>query len=1609
MADVYSNAFNFSSYQDGKTDLRTGQFSAVVSLATVRPQGAAEGSRELKLVFSALTTTNAGYGIGWRLSESQIDRSTTPVVNLASGETATAEAFPAVGQRFRFRDLKLENIAVVRTATSTVTIYYIDGSVEVLEPRPSSNSPYRTVKLIFENGETFTYEYASTGTLARIVNTTMGHEMLTLTCQSSVISKARARMQGGRIAEVSFTGANQLITSITVPYDNTDGKANPGTQPKYTYSYRALTPQKYQAIVEIKTPMGGSQTISYLEQGLQYANNTYLPVVNRCETIPGAGQPSIVKRYTFSKDRNFTGYPFSGGFQDGRDNLYNVSGAYEYWGEETTINQDAGNADLERVKSSFNKFHLMGREEKQRGTALTILEYLYNEIPGSFSVQPANLQIPKQVTTTYRSTAGGASRSETLIVESDQYGNTLKKTEASGLRLEYEYYPSSGDGNLCPAVPGRYFVRFCRQEKIVPAGGGAARTTQMTYEQLPLVTSIPPAPGMDYFVEEKVNTSSTGMISTNRYVNDRTKPMIHGRPASTEMEIGGKRTLTQFTYLQSGTDLEERREVTGFDGTVTWASQKFCTVTQLILQTQKAGEANVVFDYDVIGRVVRQTVAPGTANAAGNSYIYHFASTATPPAPAWVEETDAKGRRYATRYDGLGQLVSSAQLLAGGQERRIKSVVYDRLGNKAEETIYDQLEDRELTLRSRYEYNGWNELAKTFQPDGSVALSERDMIANTLTTGTEGLNTTINRYNQFNKTEEVIQVSRSGERVSTLKRSYDGLGRCISATNVYGDATLYTYDDFDRIAEIQTRPATGTTARTVKMSYAGFSSATLPTEIVVNGTVLGRRAYDGVGRMTSTANGQAAPVAYAYDSAALRPSNSTSPQGVRLDYRYNSDLGTLTRITSPSDGDCQFNYDPVSGQVADAANRTANRQSTYDQYGALQSEKVTVAGQASEATYATSPAGRPLKVTTTLGGTLAQGYDSAGRPKESTGSGFKEDVTYNAFGQVTSVSVSLAGIRSETALTYDSFGREAKRTLSVQGSVWQTMEQSYSASGQLVQRTTKDGANVLVSQESFTYDAYSRLTEFTCTGSRCPSDSQGRKVKSQKFTYDVLNNITRVESAYLDGTTNISTRSFSSTIPTQLVRIQETQPAGSYDLSYDTNGNLVRDHQGRTYTYDQFGRLSSSSSGGLYGYDADGRLMTQTPAGAQPLQFLYSQDALTGQKQGGTSVSFYRDGNAAHGRTVRTGATARSDVYGLDVSNSVIGRTGEDGRTTGVMYTPYGESELNIGARPDDLAAQPAIAFNGQHLDVLANLYHLGKGRRAYSPELMVFLTPDPLSPFGDGGLNAYAYCSGDPINMVDPSGLKGLLRKVVKLIVAVVVVVAAVASVVTGGASLIAVVGVVGAALGAVSSALDVASEAIAVVDEKRGWDRSGTAKKLDIASNVFGKASKAISIGTSVTTGVSAGRAATGNKYKIGAAGKEGRATATLGKKIATGVKEGVKSYVGVNAEAGFSQGVNNALTVVQVTSTITGALETAGGMIENLYQQGAADGSNGSGQGEVNLSATSGRTGAGGEAGGSPYQPAFDITWDSIASLNNASAEYDQLAKSVRQPINSQLYYG
>lgn len=77
------------------------------------------------------------------------------------------------------------------------------------------------------------------------------------------------------------------------------------------------------------------------------------------------------------------------------------------------------------------------------------------------------------------------------------------------------------------------------------------------------------------------------------------------------------------------------------------------------------------------------------------------------------------------------------------------------------------------------------------------------------------------------------------------------------------------------------------------------------------------------------------------------------------------------------------------------------------------------------------------------------------------------------------------------------------------------------------------------------------------------------------------------------------------------------------------------------------------------------------------------------------------------------------------------------------VYTPYGYS----------VAGKGRIGFNGEFRDSVSGFYQLGNGYRIYNPAQARFCSPDNLSPFGRGGINAYAYCKGDPINWVDRDG----------------------------------------------------------------------------------------------------------------------------------------------------------------------------------------------------------------------------------------------------------------
>jgi RHS repeat-associated protein len=94
-----------------------------------------------------------------------------------------------------------------------------------------------------------------------------------------------------------------------------------------------------------------------------------------------------------------------------------------------------------------------------------------------------------------------------------------------------------------------------------------------------------------------------------------------------------------------------------------------------------------------------------------------------------------------------------------------------------------------------------------------------------------------------------------------------------------------------------------------------------------------------------------------------------------------------------------------------------------------------------------------------------------------------------------------------------------------------------------------------------------------------------------------------------------------------------------------------------------------------------------------------------------------------------------------DGMGSVIGESGT--RSKSVAYSPYGFQR----------GMESLIGFAGQMQSLLPIGYFLGNGYRFFDVVTHRFNSPDEFSPFGRGGVNAYVYCEGDPVNRTDPSG----------------------------------------------------------------------------------------------------------------------------------------------------------------------------------------------------------------------------------------------------------------
>ncbi|MFY0728190.1 RHS repeat-associated core domain-containing protein [Pseudomonas sp. NFX15] len=171
-----------------------------------------------------------------------------------------------------------------------------------------------------------------------------------------------------------------------------------------------------------------------------------------------------------------------------------------------------------------------------------------------------------------------------------------------------------------------------------------------------------------------------------------------------------------------------------------------------------------------------------------------------------------------------------------------------------------------------------------------------------------------------------------------------------------------------------------------------------------------------------------------------------------------------------------------------------------------------------------------------------------------------------------------------------------------------------------------------------------------------------------------------------------------------------------------------------------------------YHYDPLDRQNGCTVLEQPVIQRFHCKSRLTTEIQGAARWSILQHDDQLLAQQNHLDVKVSTTLLATDLQRSVLNAL-DATQANPLAYTPY-------GYRPAESGLLSLLGFNGERPDPVTGHYHLGNGYRQFNPVLMRFNSPDSWSPFGEGGLNAYAYCEGDPVNRVDPTGhsLQGIL-----------------------------------------------------------------------------------------------------------------------------------------------------------------------------------------------------------------------------------------------------------
>lgn len=482
-----------------------------------------------------------------------------------------------------------------------------------------------------------------------------------------------------------------------------------------------------------------------------------------------------------------------------------------------------------------------------------------------------------------------------------------------------------------------------------------------------------------------------------------------------------------------------------------------------------------------------------------------------------VEGTDELGVKTRYEYDGKGNLAKTTQAV-GLPDERITEYQRDAAGRATSITRKGRTEANgtvtpDATWRLSYDQSG--QLAQTIDPEGNprgyVYSRLGDLLQFTGPTGAVWSYTYDADSNQLSETDPLGK---------TTTAAYDALGNQTSGVDERGKVYRFTYDKMSR--QLEQSDPTGAAYAT---SYNKQGSLT---SVVDGGGKSMQMDYDALVRLTKAtdAKGQSYSLDYAEpdgaDKGARKPGQLSYPTFQRQ-FRY--DARERTTLTNDKAG----TESRIEGYTWDGANR----------------QKTVTDASGKTRYYGHTPHGELSEVKDPLGNTVRLARDTRGNVIEVVDANGKS-----------------------TRMTYD------RRNLltSTTDALGNTTRYTHDANGWLSTTTLANGQKV-----GYDFDAVGRVT------SRREYDAQATLVKTTSFTYDAAGNLL----TWNDGSYSAA-RSYDDV--DQLS--SETVNYGSFSLThaYSYYGN----HETKTYTGPDGATIE-------YGYDGAGVLESLVIPGAGTL------------------------------------------------------------------------------------------------------------------------------------------------------------------------------------------------------------------------------------------------------------------------------------------------------------------------------------------------------------------------------------------------------------------------